>query len=214
MELPYSQEGIILASDYYKDRDRILTVYTRDMGKIRAISRGSRSITSKLAPHLKPLDWVNMMLFDGKALITVTRASEIKSFSNLKNNFDSSLVALYAAELVNNATLERLPDEKIFSLLLDLLGYLDARDIKINISPSNEEIVLAFKLRLLDALGLCPMEIMEEHKDGLRIIEEDFSCLQSIGWKDLGKEKLGRLLDRSLEDMLNRQVMSFSRYSC
>lgn len=212
MELPYSQEGIILASDYYKDRDRILTVYTKDMGKIRAICRGSRKITSKLAPHLKVLDWVNLMLFDGKALVTVTGASEIKSFSNLKNNLASSLIALYSAELVASSTLEKLPDEKIFSLLVDLFEYLDLKNIDKNTAPASEEVVLAFKLKLLDILGLRPMEILEEYKDGLRIIEENFSCLENIGWQALGEEKLAKLLDRSLEDMLNRQVVSFSKY--
>ncbi|MBU4338548.1 DNA repair protein RecO [Patescibacteria group bacterium] len=214
MELPYSQEGIILASDYFKDRDRILTVYTRDMGKIRVISRGSRSIISKLAPHLKPLDWVNLMLFDGKALITITRASEIKSFNNLKSNLESSLIALYSAELVSSSTLEKLPDEKIFNLLLDLFEYLDSKSVNKNIAPSSEEIVLAFKLKLLDILGLRPMEISEEHGESLRIIEEKFSCLENIGWQAIGKERLGKLLDHSLEDMLNRQVVSFSRYVC
>jgi len=214
VELPYSQEGIILANDYYKDRDRILTVYTRDMGKIRAISRGSRSITSKLAPHLKPLDYVNLMLFDGKALITVTRASEIKSFNNLKNNLGNSLIALYAAELISNSTLEKLADEKIFDLLLDLFEYLNSKRNDEKSSPSGEEIVLAFKLKLLDILGLRPMEISEEYKDGVRIIEENFSCLENISWQAQKKEKLGKLLDRSLEDMLNRQVVSFSRYAC
>lgn len=212
MELPYSQEGIILSSDYYKDRDRILTVYTRDMGKIRAISRGSRSITSKLAPHLKPLDYVNLMLFDGKVLITVTRASEIKSFNSLKNNLDSLLVALYSAELVSNSTLEKLPDEKIFDLLLDLFEYLETKNIDKNSTPSGEEIVLAFKLKLLDILGLRPIEISEGHRNGLRIIEENFSCLENISWQVLGKEKLGKLLDHSLEEMLNRQVVSFNRF--
>ncbi len=170
MELPYSQEGIILASDYYKDRDRILTVYTRDMGKIRAISRGSRSITSKLAPHLKPLDYANLMLFDGKALITVTRASEIKSFNNLKNDLDSSLIALYSAELVASSTFEKLPDEKIFNLLVDLLEYLDLRNIDKNSMLANEEIVLAFKLKLLDILGLRPLEISRDYREGIKII--------------------------------------------
>lgn len=214
MELPYSQEGIILASDYFKDRDRILTIYTRDMGKIRAISRGSRSVTSKLAPHLKVLDHVNLMLFDGKALITVTRASEIRSFSNLRNNFDSLMVAMYLAELVANSTMERLPDEKIFSLLAELLEYLDSKNIGKDSVPSGEEIVLAFKLKLVDALGLCPAEISDGHKDGLKIIEGDFFSLESVGWKALGKERLGKILDHSLEDMLNRQVMSFNRYAC
>lgn len=214
MELPYSQEGIILASDYFKDKNRILTVYTKDLGKIRAICRGSRSITSKLAPHLKVLDYVNLMLFDGKALITITKASEVKSFRNLKNNLASSLVALYSAELVTNLTLEKLADEKIFNLLLDLFEYLDSKSVGKNATPASEEIVLAFKLKLLDILGLRPMEIAEEHKDGLRIIEEGFSCLENIGWQVLGKERLGKLLDHSLEDILNRQVMSFGKFIC
>lgn len=214
MELPYSQEGIILASDYFKDKDRILTVYTKDLGKIRAICRGSRSITSKLAPHLKVLDYVNLMLFDGKALITITKASEIRSFRNLKNDFERSAIALYAAELVANLTLEKLADENFFNLLLDLFEFLDSKSVGKNATPASEEIVLAFKLKLLDILGLRPIEIAEDHKDGLRIIEENFSCLENIGWQAIGKEKLGKLLDHSLEDILNRQVMSFGRFIC
>lgn len=212
MELPYSQEGIILASDYFKDKDRILTVYAKDMGKIRAISRGSRKTTSKLAPHLGMLSYANLMLFDGKALVTITGASEIKSFRNLKNNCESALVALYLAELVNRSTFERLPDEKIFNLLLDLFGYLDAESADKKASLSGEEIVLAFKLKLLDILGLRPMEISEVHKDGLRIIESDFSSLENISWKAAGKENLEKLMDHSLEDVFNRPVMSFNRY--
>ncbi|MBU3924777.1 hypothetical protein KJ854_02475, partial [Patescibacteria group bacterium] len=97
---------------------------------------------------------------------------------------------------------------------VDLFEYLDSKNNDKNSTPTSEEIVLAFKLKLLDILGLRPLEISEGHRDGLRIIEEKFLCLENICWQAIGKERLGKLLDHSLEDMLNRQVISFSRYVC
>lgn len=214
MELPYSQQGIILASDYYKDRDRILTVYTRGMGKIRAISRGSRSITSKLAPHLKVLDFVNLMLYDGKSLITITRAAEIESFRNLKNDYEKSAFALYAAELVNSSTLERFPDEEVFNILLSFLKYLDTVGGKTSVHLSGRDAILAFKIKLLDALGLCPIEVTAGDGGGLRIIKEKFSDLKYITEQARNKEKLEKVADRALGEMLNRPVMDFAKYAC
>lgn len=212
MELPYQAEAIILSSDDFKDKDRIITAYTRDMGKIRGISRGSRKTTSKLAPHLETLGYVNLMLFDGKALTTITGASEIKDFRNLKNNLDNAMIALYSAELVNRSTLEKLPDEKIFNLLFELFEYLDKKIIGKDTRPTAEETVLAFKLKLLDILGLRPLEIEGEHKEGLKIIESGFSELENIDWKALGKEKLEKIMDYSLTDVFGRPVVDFSKY--
>lgn len=207
MELPYSAEGIILASDKYREKDRMLTIFTREFGKIRAISRGSRKMDSKLAPHLEPLSWVNLMLVNGKAIATLTGSSQIKNFSRLKSKGTYILLALHLAELVDKATLENLPDEKIFNLLLDLLMYLDRPKPKLAIA----EIIMIFKVKLLEFLGLRPEGIGALPGTLLRMTQSDFSDLENIAWDKAPKQKLEKILSGSFADILNQPAVDFNR---
>lgn len=210
MELPYAAEGIILASDKYREKDRLLTIYTRELGKNRVISRGSRKMDSKLAPHLEPLAWVNLMLVNGKAIATLTGSSEIKNFSRLKSKGVYTLLALHLAELVDKATLENLPDEKIFNLLLDLLSYLDRPKPKLAIA----EIIMIFKVKLLEFLGLCPQEISAPSGAMSSMTQSDFFGLENISWEKAPKQKLDKILSSSFADILNQPMSDFNKLIC
>jgi len=207
MELPYAAEGIILASDKYREKDRLLTIYTREFGKIRVISRGSRKMDSKLSPHLEPLAWVNLMLINGKGIATLTGSSQIKNFFRLKSKGVYILLALHLAELVDKATLENLPDEKIFNLLLDLLSYLDRPKPKL----ATAEIILIFKVKLLEFLGLRPEGIGALPGAMLRMAQSDFSDLDNIAWEKSPKQKLDKMLSDSFADILNQPAVDFNR---
>ncbi|MBU3965540.1 DNA repair protein RecO [Patescibacteria group bacterium] len=211
MELPYSQQGIVLASDDFKEKDRILTIYTKEFGKIRAISRGSRKIDSKLAPHLEVLSYSNLMLFSGKSLITITGAFEIKNFRNLKNSAEKLSAALYLAELLNRATFENLPDEEIFNLLLDLLKYLD-KDIHESaekLKPA--EVILIFKFKLLNFLGLLPEAEKGEYDLVFKFARADFAESENLNLSTAEKEKLDKGLNYSFADILSKNLNKFNQ---
>lgn len=207
MELPYSSQGIILASDKYRESDRLLAVYTREFGKIRVISRGSRKMNSKLSPHLEPLAFVDLMLVNGKSIITLTGSSEIKNFKNLKSKGAYAVLAMYLAGIVNEATLENLPDENIFNLLLDLLKYLDQESPKLTIP----EIIIIFKLKLLDILGLCPLEI-SGIPEVFNLIRMEFCEAENFDRKIFPKQKLEKILSASFAEVLKAPPVSFAKY--
>lgn len=219
MELPYSSEGIVLASDKYRESDRLLVIYTSERGKIRVISRGSRKMSSKLSPHLEPLDYVSLMLVNGKTLITLTRSSKIEDFKNLKSSGAYSLLALHLLELVNESVLENLPDDKIYKLLLDLLRYLNKNNEGEKKKFAAQEIIIAFKLKLLEFLGLRPEEI-GKMPEVLKILEADFASLESIDWKKISQSplrlseasKLEKVLDYAFFDALGKPTISFDKY--
>jgi len=212
MELPYAAEGIILASDKYREKDRMLTIYTKELGKVKVISRGSRKINSKLSPHLEPLDWVNLMLVNGRSLITLTGSSQINTFKGLKAKGAYTLLALYLADLVDKATPENMPEEKIFALCLGLLKYLNKAGKEEKAKLKIEEINLIFKIKLLDILGLRPEEISQMPVASVKTIKGKTSSGEAADRRPDQIFKIAKVVNRSFEDMLNRQAVNFSGY--
>ncbi len=211
MDLPYSSEGIVLTSDKYRESDRLLGIYTREHGKLRVISRGSRKMSSKLSPHLEPLDYVSLMLVNGKVFITLTGSSKIEDFKNLKTSGAYMLLVLYLLEIANGSVLENLPDNKIYNLLLDLLRHLDRSKEEGKKKFSAQEIIIAFKLKLLEVLGLRPEEL-SQMPEVLKILDADFAFLESIDWKKISKSKLEKILDLAFFDVLGKPIIGFEKY--
>lgn len=209
MELPYPATGIVLANDDFKEKDRLLMIYTKEFGKIRAISRGSRKIDSKLAPHLEVLSYSNLMLFSGRSLVTLTGASEIKNFRNLKNSAEKLFTALYLAELLNRVTLENLPDEEIFNLFLDMLEYLDQEVPQNGGNFKQVEVILIFKFKLLKLLGLLPEEKSGEDGFVFKVTSVNFAESQNLNLPAAEKEKLSKILNHSFADILSKKLNNF-----
>jgi DNA repair protein RecO (recombination protein O) len=66
--------GIILKRTEYGEADRILTIYTRELGKISAIAKGSRKSTSRKSGHLEVGNIINFEFVTGKDLYIMTVA--------------------------------------------------------------------------------------------------------------------------------------------
>lgn len=211
MEIPYPEQGIVLTSDKYRESDRLLAIYTKEHGKIKVISRGSRKMSSKLSPHLEPLDYVSLMLVNGKVFITLTGSSKIEDFKNLKSSGAYTLLALHLLELASESVPENLPDDKIYNLLLDLLRYLDKNKEGMKKKFTPQEIIIAFKLALLEFLGLRPEEI-GGMPEVLKILETDFGYLESVDWKKISKSPLEKILDLAFFDVLGKPMIGFERY--
>ncbi len=131
------------------EADRRLTLYTPHHGKIQAVAKGVRRPRSKLAGHLELLTHSLVSLARGRNLDTITGSQTINSFLPLKSELWLSACALYAVELVNQFTAERLENYPVFQLLLETMQQL--------CSASNKELILRyFELHLLDKVGYQP----------------------------------------------------------
>jgi DNA repair protein RecO (recombination protein O) len=74
MERPHSfqVEAVVLRHTDYGEADRILSLYTRQFGKTRALVKGARKVTSRKAGHLEPFTHVKLQLAKGRELPLVT----------------------------------------------------------------------------------------------------------------------------------------------
>ena len=145
----YQTEAIIIRKTRLGEADRILTLYTPDMGKIQAVAKGVRRPKSKLAGHLELLTYSLVSLARGRNLDTIIGSQTINSFLPLKSDLDLSSHALYATELVNQFTADHIENRPLFQLLLETMQQLcQGGDIEL--------VLRYFELHLLNEVGYRP----------------------------------------------------------
>lgn len=145
----YAAQAIVLRRINLGETDKILTLLTREKGKLNAVAKGARRPTSRLAGATELFGQCRMLLAVGQSLDVVTQVEVRQAFPRLRASLEGIAVASYAAELADHFTEERLPHPEIYDLLLDALGVLDAG------APSGLT-ALAFTLQMLAVSGYTP----------------------------------------------------------
>lgn len=145
----YQTEAVIIKKTKLGEADRILTLYTPDLGKIQAVARGVRRPKSKLAGHLELLTHSLVSLARGRNLDTITGSQAINSFLPLKSDLELTSYALYVTELVNQFTVDHIENRPLFQLFLETMEQL--------CQTGDRELVLRyFELHLLNEVGYRP----------------------------------------------------------
>ena len=145
----YQTPAIIIRKTKLGEADRILTLYTPDLGKIDAVAKGVRRPKSKMAGHLELLTYSQITLARGRSLDIITGSQTIESFLPLKNDLWLMSYGLYVIELTNQFTAANVSDEALFELLLNTLRNLCQSD-------NREMLVRYFELHLLQESGYRP----------------------------------------------------------
>jgi len=145
----YQTEAIIIKKIKLGEADRILTLYTPYLGKIRAVARGVRRPRSKLSGHLELLTHSLVSLARGRNLDTITGSQTINSFLPLKSDLKLTSCGLYATELVEQFTADHIENHPLFQLLLEIMQRLCR-------GGDNELVLRYFELHLLNQVGYRP----------------------------------------------------------
>ncbi len=144
----YKDEGIVLKTIKLGEADRIVTVFTRSNGKVRAVAKGVRKTKSRFGGRLEPFTQVELMIYKGRSLDTITAADIVQSFDAVRTDYRCLTSAAALVDLVEKITPER---EQALSTYLLLLAGLDALR-----SGPCDSIVPAFLLKLLSISGYNP----------------------------------------------------------
>ena len=73
-------EGVVLRCHKLGEADRIITVLTRDRGRVRAVAKGVRRTSSSFGSRLEPLGHIDVQFHTGRSLEIVTQVETIDSF--------------------------------------------------------------------------------------------------------------------------------------
>jgi DNA repair protein RecO (recombination protein O) len=145
----YRARGFVLKRMDLGEADRILTLYTREHGKLRAVAKGVRKTTSRSAGHLEPFILTDLSLAVGKELDVISQADTQNAFREVREDLILTTHAYYLAELTDLLTDERLENRDVFDALVDgFTALAERQDARL--------VVISFQLRVLDALGYRP----------------------------------------------------------
>lgn len=121
----YRSDVVVMRRQDLGEADRILTLYSPTHGKLRAVAKGARRPKSRLGGHVELFTHVNVLVAQGRNLDIVTQAETVRAYPNIRTGLWRAAYAAYAVELVDGFTEERLENEPIFDLLLQMLNTLE-----------------------------------------------------------------------------------------
>jgi DNA repair protein RecO (recombination protein O) len=148
----YKTEGIVLRSMDLGEADRVLTVLTPRLGKLRVIAKGIRRPRSRLGGGLEPFSDVHLVLAVGRTFDVVTQVALEDPHLGLRDDLHSTAAAWYLVELVDRFCEGSAESHQAFELLGQGLAALDAAPAEV----SREVVTRWFELHLLDAMGFRP----------------------------------------------------------
>jgi DNA repair protein RecO (recombination protein O) len=142
-------EAIVIGHSNYGEADRILTLFTREMGKLRAMAKGVRKEHSRKAGHLEPFTCSILMLARGTSFWIISQAETVLTFDAIRADLDKMALAAYCLELVERFTAEEEDHQVLYRLLKDTLKRLAEVDEPFNV-------IRHFELNFLERVGFRP----------------------------------------------------------
>lgn len=148
----YKTEGIVLRSMDLGEADRVLTILTPHLGKLRVIAKGIRRPRSRLGGGLEPFSDVHLVMAAGRTFDVVTQVALEDPHLGLRNDLHSTAAAWYLVELADRFCEGAADSYSAFGLLAQGLSALDATPGEVG----REVVARWFELALLDAMGFRP----------------------------------------------------------
>jgi DNA repair protein RecO (recombination protein O) len=144
----YRDEGIVLRTHKLGEADRIVSVFTRQRGKVRAVAKGVRKTKSRFGARLEPPTHVQLQLYEGRDLDTITQAETVDHFRAIRDDLDRLTRAVSMLEAVDQLGLEGEPNAPLYQMLVGALRALAGH--------SGPLVVPAFFLKVLALEGYRP----------------------------------------------------------
>jgi len=147
----FETEALVLKQFDLGESDRLITLYTKERGKIKAVAKGARKGKRTGSGLVLPFSYHNFVLYKGRSLAKINHIDSIASNSRLREDLDYMAHASVAAEYIERAGLEDEADEALFSLLAIILE-------KMNNAAKDDLLfyLTVFEAKLLLLLGVKP----------------------------------------------------------
>lgn len=176
-------EAFVLKSFKYGETSKIVTLFTKDFGKMNAIVKGARNYKSKLCGTLESMNYINAVIYfkENRELQLISGAEYKKSFSYIQDDFDKLEAAYKIIEILSRSVINNDTNKFMFEVLMKTFEKLN--DAKENYSL----FVLFFLIQLTKNIGLSPdfEDINSDNetfftKNEFYVIKSEISTLKSL----------------------------------
>lgn len=199
MEVTTKTKAIILKREPYNENDSRVFVYTRDFGKLQLIARGTQKLSSKLAGHIEPLNFCDMMIIKGKQYDYAGSVIAENVFARIKNDYAKSIIAGEVVRIVDELVKGEEKDEQIFLMLKKFLAVLN--NAEIHKSLSLQILKNALTIKLISILGYRPNLAELKLRKG---IVNALKILLESKFEEIIKLDISEAVVKEVEDFINK----------
>ncbi|PKG21790.1 DNA repair protein RecO [Niallia nealsonii] len=143
-------EGIVIKTIDYGETNKIVTLYTREWGKVGVMARGAKKSNSRLASITQPFTYGFYLVQRSRGLGLLQQGEIITSMRALKEDIFLTAYASYIVELTDKCVEEKKPNPYHFELLHQILQYM-------NEGYDGEILTHIYEMKMLNTLGLYPI---------------------------------------------------------
>lgn len=196
----FTTKCIILGHRNLSENDKFVFLYNEELGKIKAVAKGSRKITSKFTGHLETLNICTAELYIGPKNILITEIETDENFRNIKDNLDKLSSALQIAEITDKLLYEYQKLENLIKLIKKTISHLSTTKKPLLIS-------IAYIIKLLDRIGIIPN--FKDNKTEFNLGEKYrkfFEYLKTKSLTDIEKISLTKAETTHIKNFLKRII--------
>jgi DNA repair protein RecO (recombination protein O) len=119
-------EAFVLRSFDVGEQDKIVALFSRDIGLFKGIAKGARKFGNRFGSSLEPLTLVKVYYYEkeSKDLVTISNCDLIESFFDIQKDLETSFTLSYFVELIEEFYPARSKDDTLFRLLHSVLQAL------------------------------------------------------------------------------------------
>lgn len=116
-------EALVLRTHRLGEADKIVSLLTRQFGRLRAVAAGAHRPKSRYGGTLEPLSYIRLWIFEreNRDLLRINSAELTESFFSMQTDYRLQIAAQYVAEAAEKFLPEREANDRVFRLLLAVL---------------------------------------------------------------------------------------------
>lgn len=205
--------SIVLSRRDFRDYDQIVSLYTKEKGKLSLLVKGVKKIVSKNSSYLEPFSIVNVTIEKGKEVDYLTRVQSENYLRNIREDLQKSLVAYYLVTLVDKLFSEGEVDNRFFIFLQNFLEYLDSFG-----ELDDQKTILFLDVFVVNLLSFLGFKLSSSED----ILNSDFfsaiQVFESCDWQEIFSlnfdvylaKKIHKLVYNSLTNFTERKAVDWA----
>lgn len=142
--------GIVIKEINIGEADKIITIFSRNAGRVSALAKGGKRPRSKLCAASQWLCYGEYVLYRGKDLYSVNTCEVIEPFYKIRNDMEKLTYAAHFMDIILEIVQENEPSPRLLQLLLNSLHMLAET------TKQPELLSRIFELRALTLAGFAP----------------------------------------------------------
>ena len=171
-------EAVVLSSRPFSEADKLITVFSKDFGKLTLLARGVKRTKSRKRGALEVFNQIKFFAHKSKGLPVMTEVEVINNFTKVREVLKRVAVAYFLVEVVAQATREEEPNQDVYYLLVVSLD-------KLSNEKKLKELRSEFSIKLAERLGFIPEGQFVPNSDEL---------IENIIERKLGSVRVGKKL--------------------